>query len=76
MKIGDLVYIDPVFFGYDNVPPEWENSLFIIINMKQDVKRMIESYHICTVLTPQGGLYDFYDYELRDCFSGLDVFLL
>lgn len=68
VKSGDLVRIDPTFFGYDNIPPRWHDAVFVIINVRPDKSRvMVNPYTVCDVLTPDGTMYSFYDYELKDC---------
>lgn len=66
MKNGNLVAINPVFFGYDNIPAKWHNSVFLILKMEADKKLAYreKQYMICDVLTPEGTVYNFYDYEL------------
>lgn len=69
MKQGDLVVIDPIFFGYDNIPSRWHDSIFVVLDVKPDLKKtLINPYIVCNVLTPEGTIYSFYDYELRDCY--------
>lgn len=67
IKIGDLVDIDPIFFGYDNIKPQWHNKLFVIVEIISSSKKTAkgEPYIICRALAPDNSLYDFYDYELR-----------
>lgn len=67
VEIGDLVDIDPAFFGYDNIKPQWHDKLFIIVKVVFSPKMTSkgEPYVICRVLAPDNSLYDFYDYELR-----------
>lgn len=65
MEIGDLVKIEPIFFGYDNIPSRWHDAIFIVIKIRTKIS---SSYNICSVLTPGGSIYDFYDYELSDCY--------
>lgn len=70
VKSGDLVRIDPTFFGYDNIPPRWHEAIFVVISVKPDAKRkMANPYIVCSVLTPEGTIYNFYDYELIDCYD-------
>lgn len=69
MKRGDLVIINPVFFGYDNILPKWHESIFVVLEVKPDLKRTLTNpYIVCNVLTPEGTIYNFYDYELKDCY--------
>jgi len=67
VKIGDLVDIDPIFFGYDNIKTQWHSKLFVIVGIVPSSKKTAkgEPYIICTALAPDNSLYDFYDYELR-----------
>jgi hypothetical protein len=65
MKPGDLVMIDPMWFGYDNILPQWTDSLFIIIDVFKEKNRIVDYKRmICKVLTPECTLCEFYDYEL------------
>lgn len=65
MKSGDLVRIDPMWFGYDNILPQWNDSVFIVLEVCKDKKRVADYKHsICKVLTPEGKIYEFYNYEL------------
>ncbi len=61
VEIGDLVKIEPIFFGYDNIPSRWHDAIFIVIKIRTKIS---SSYNVCSVLTPEGSIYDFYDYEL------------
>jgi hypothetical protein len=65
LRPGDLVRIDPMWFGYDNILPQWNDSVFIILEVHDDSQRS-SNYKpaICHVLAPEGKLYEFYDYEL------------
>lgn len=75
MKIGDLVDIDPVFYGYDNIEPEWHHGLFMVIDVRRTKRKTVdgESYIVCKTLTPEGRLHDFYDYEIRNVNDKNDV---
>ena len=68
VKTGALVDIDPVFYGYDNIEPQWHHGLFIVINVRYSRRKAADGsrYVVCSVLTPEGKLYDFYDYEIRN----------
>jgi hypothetical protein len=58
MTGGDLVRIDPIWFGYDNIYPEWHGSVFVVVEVCRDVKRvLVEPHSICRVLTPDGTLF-------------------
>jgi len=65
LKLGDLVRIDPMWFGYDNILPHWNDSVFVVLNVYKEEQRVADYKRmICDVLTPEGKMYQFYDYEL------------
>lgn len=65
IKVGDLVKIDSNFFGYESIFPQWYDSIFMVVEEREDKKRSLTEPHtIYRVLSPDGCLYDFYDHEL------------